>query len=31
MGYYTDGASGFEVDLNKLPSGVTKLRFYNSY
>lgn len=29
--WYTDGASGFEVDLTKLPSGVTKLRFYNSW
>lgn len=23
--------SGFEVDLTKLPKGVTKLRFYNSW
>lgn len=26
-----DMQEGFEVDLTKLPKGVTKLRFYNSY
>jgi hypothetical protein len=26
-----DAEAGFEVDLTKLPKGVTKLRFYNSW
>lgn len=26
-----DSSSGFEVDLTKLPAGVTKLRFYNNW
>ena len=26
-----DMQQGFEVDLSKLPKGVTKLRFYNSW
>lgn len=26
-----EGSSGFEVDLTKLPAGVTKLRFYNNW
>lgn len=26
-----DMQEGFEVDLTKLPEGVTKLRFYNSW
>jgi hypothetical protein len=26
-----DSSEGFEVDLTKLPKGVTKLRFYNSW
>lgn len=29
--YHGDAAHGFEVDLLKLPDGVTKLRFYNSW
>lgn len=29
--YSADMQDGFEVDLTKLPQGVTKLRFYNSY
>lgn len=29
--YREDMVEGFEVDLSKLPSGVSKLRFYNSY
>lgn len=29
--YSADMVEGFEVDLTKLPQGVTKLRFYNSY
>lgn len=29
--YSADGSDGFEVDLTKLPKGVTKLRFYNSW
>ena len=29
---YTDIMSeGYEVDLTRIPKGVTKLRFYNSY
>ena len=27
----SDMQEGYEVDLTKLPKGVTKLRFYNSY
>lgn len=30
-GWREDGSGGFEVDLTKLPKGVTKLRFYNSW
>lgn len=26
-----DSSEGFEIDLAKLPKGVTKIRFYNSY
>lgn len=26
-----EASDGFEVDLSKLPKGVTKLRFYNSW
>lgn len=26
-----EGSQGFEVDLTKLPKGVTKLRFYNNW
>lgn len=26
-----DSEKGFEVDLTKLPPGITKLRFYNSW
>jgi hypothetical protein len=29
--YNADMSQGFEVDLEKLPQGVTKLRFYNSF
>lgn len=29
--YSADMSEGFEVDLTKLPQGVTKLRFVNSY
>lgn len=29
--YREDMIDGFEVDLSKLPSGVSKLRFFNSY
>ncbi len=33
--HYTDwhdeSSKGFEVDLTKLPAGVTKLRFYNNW
>lgn len=29
--YDEDMCQGFEVDLTKLPKGVTKLRFFNSY
>lgn len=29
--YSADMTEGFEVDLTKLPQGVTKLRFENSY
>lgn len=26
-----DSRSGFEIDIDKLPKGVTKVRFYNSW
>lgn len=26
-----DSSKGFEVDLTRLPKGVTKLRFFNTY
>lgn len=26
-----DSSEGFELDLTKLPNGITKLRFYNSW
>lgn len=26
-----EGKSGFEVDISKLPAGVTRIRFYNSW
>lgn len=29
--YRAEMSEGFEVDLTKLPKGVTKIRFYNSY
>lgn len=29
--YSDDSSSGFEVELSKLPQGVTKLRFCNSW
>jgi hypothetical protein len=29
--YRAEMQEGFEVDLTKLPQGVTKIRFYNSY
>lgn len=29
--YSEDSIDGFEVDLTKLPKGVTKLRFYNNW
>ena len=29
--YRQDMNDGFEVELDKLPEGVTKIRFYNSY
>lgn len=29
--YSDESSQGFEVDLTKLPKGVTKLRFYNSW
>ncbi len=29
--YNAEMCEGFEVDLTKLPKGITKLRFYNSY
>ena len=28
---WVDSSEGFEIDLAKLPKGVTKIRFYNSY
>ena len=29
--WHKNSSAGFEVDLTKLPKGVTKLRFYNSW
>ena len=29
--YRSDGRDGFEVDLTKLPPGVTIIRMYNTY
>lgn len=29
--YREDMSEGFEVDISKLPAGVSKIRFYNSY
>lgn len=29
--WHDESNRGFEVDLTKLPQGVTKLRFYNSW
>lgn len=29
--YNQDSSSGFEVDLSKLPKGITVIRFYNSW
>jgi hypothetical protein len=29
--YNAEMEQGFEVDLDKLPQGVTKIRFYNSF
>lgn len=29
--YAAEMCDGFEVDLSKLPEGVTMIRFYNSY
>jgi hypothetical protein len=29
--YEDDSSQGVEVDITKLPKGVTKLRFYNSW
>lgn len=29
--YRRDGASGYEVDVSKLPKGLAVLRFYNSW
>ena len=29
--YNADMEQGFEIDLDKLPKGVTKVRFYNSF
>lgn len=26
-----DNAEGYEIDLTKLPKGITKIRFYNSW
>ncbi len=31
VNYSEDDRHGFEVDLTRLPKGVTKLRFYNSW
>ena len=29
--WFEDSSEGYEVDLTKLPKGVTKLRFYNNW
>lgn len=29
--YAAGGQSGYEVDVTKLPVGITRIRFYNSY
>lgn len=29
--YYKDSSVGFEVMLDELPKGITKIRFYNCY
>jgi hypothetical protein len=29
--WHDESSRGFEVDLTKLPQGVTKLRFYNNW
>lgn len=29
--WHDESSRGFEVDLTKLPKGVTKLRFYNNW
>ncbi len=29
--FNADAAQGFEVDISKLPTQITKLRFYNSW
>jgi len=29
--YTSEDSEGYEVDLTKLPEGVTKLRFYNNW
>lgn len=29
--YADDESEGYEIELNKLPEGVTKIRFYNSW
>ncbi len=29
--YFTEMTEGFEIDLDKLPKGVTKIRFTNSF
>lgn len=29
--YRTEGREGYEIDVTKLPYGVTVVRFYNSY
>jgi len=29
--WFDESSQGFEVDLTKLPKGVTKLRFYNNW
>lgn len=30
-GYGSEGHDGYEVDISKLPDGVSVVRFYNSY
>lgn len=29
--YMAPGKSGYEIDLSKLPTNITKIRFYNSW